>query len=72
MSNNCLISKLDNKSILYILITLSINSKGLNKMRTKVKTIIVQSTSKAHKKAQLKRHKAKVRTQGKKIARDYR
>ena len=41
-------------------------------MRIKVKTIKVESTSKAHKKAQLKRHKAKVRTQGKKIAKDYR
>ena len=31
----------------------------------KVKTINVESTSKAQKKAQLKRHKAKVRKQGK-------
>ena len=67
-----MISKLDNNLNLYILITLSINSKGFKEMRIKVKTIIVDSTSKAHKKAQLKRHKAKVRTQGKKIAKDYR
>ena len=72
MSNYCAIDKLDNKSILYILIILSILTKGFNEMRIKVKTIIVDSTSKAHKKAQLKRHKATVRTQGKKIAKDYR
>jgi hypothetical protein len=36
----------------------------------KVKTINVDSTSRAWKKAQLKRHKAKVRNVGKKISKD--
>lgn len=34
MSNNCAIDRIDNKSILYILITLSILTKGFNEMKT--------------------------------------
>ena len=52
----------------HALILIVHRNNGDSKM--KVKTINVDSTSRAWKKAQLKRHKAKVRNVGKKISKD--